>query len=182
MAILRPGIFSLFGFAPKYFITHPSETYNPTIAQNLLELISNGTILSLSDLWSMQTGLYQTVITVLIAINAILCALSFILIRSSTTTVARAEARQEAANEVDIHVKSQDFNIKIKEIVNEKLKANGFDLVDFSQQLEDMNAELERISKENFELKSELKPLKSNHPLFHSENDGGELKLERGDN
>ncbi|MCV5639873.1 hypothetical protein OFN49_33835, partial [Escherichia coli] len=84
---------------------------NPDSAQSehLLELISNGTILSLDNLWTMQTGLYQTIITVLIAINAILCALSFVLIRNSTNSVAREEARKETITEVSIHLSSAEF-------------------------------------------------------------------------
>lgn len=147
--IFRPSHLNFFGFAQKYFLTNPLKHPDPAQNEHLLELISNGTILSLDNLWSMQTGLYQTIITVLIAINAIRCALSFALIRNSTNAVAREEARKETITEVSVHLSSVEFNKKIKKIVKDKIKDADFDIEDIMQSIEHLSSSIEILQKQN---------------------------------
>ncbi|HBR3808111.1 TPA: hypothetical protein L9T33_005140 [Klebsiella pneumoniae] len=122
LCLLKPTVMQKFGFVSKYFLTNPQ-----LIAENnqkeLVDFISNGTILSLNDLWSFQTGLYQTIIALLVGINAILATLSFFMIRNSTSSVAR----EEAVKEVKVHINSHSFNKKVKRAIHKKFNASEMD-------------------------------------------------------
>lgn len=168
--IFRPSYLKFFGFAPKYFLTNPLKNPDSAQSEHLLELISNGTILSLDNLWTMQTGLYQTIITVLIAINAILCALSFVLIRNSTNSVAREEARKETITEVSIHLSSAEFNKRLKKIVKDKIKDADFDIGDIMQSIEYLSNSIEDLQKQNQLLQAQVDIFNKKSPSNKSEN------------
>ncbi|HEM6738921.1 TPA: hypothetical protein U2L42_004371, partial [Citrobacter amalonaticus] len=122
------------------------------------------------NLWTMQTGLYQTIITVLIAINAILCALSFVLIRNSTNSVAREEARKETITEVSIHLSSAEFNKRLKKIVKDKIKDADFDIGDIMQSIEYLSNSIEDLQKQNQLLQALVDISNKKSPSNNSEN------------
>ncbi|MBE0762492.1 transmembrane HD family hydrolase, partial [Escherichia coli] len=47
----------------------PDVISDPKTLQNIGKMVTDGTLLSLDDFWSFQSNLYQTIITVLIALN-----------------------------------------------------------------------------------------------------------------
>jgi gas vesicle protein len=159
LVIFRPGFFSYFGFASKYFLKNPSAINNNGDYEKIVDLVSNGTILSLDDLWNFQTGFYQTIIAVLIGINAILGALSFFIIRNSSGAVAR----EEASKEVHTHLKSKIFDKSIKRVIYKKFEAHQIDLDEQFSTMESIASEfnkliieLENIKKENEKIKGEI--------------------------
>ncbi|WP_213198861.1 hypothetical protein [Klebsiella aerogenes] len=122
LCLLKPAVMQKFGFVSKYFLTNP-HLITENNQKELVNFISNGTVLSLNDLWTFQTGLYQTIIALLIGINAILATLSFFMIRNSTSSVAR----EEAVKEVKVHVNSHSFNKKVKRAIHKKFNASQMD-------------------------------------------------------
>ncbi|HGK7544216.1 TPA: transmembrane HD family hydrolase, partial [Klebsiella pneumoniae] len=92
-------------------------------------MVTDGTLLSLDDFWSFQSNLYQTIITVLIALNGIVAAFSFLIIKNSSTAKAKEEARDIAVVEVNQYVESSKFEKEIKKILYEKIEPVQFDLL-----------------------------------------------------
>ena len=172
LSVIGASLFTVAVWIFIFFLIFTNPLKNPDSAQSehLLELISNGTILSLDNLWTMQTGLYQTIITVLIAINAILCALSFVLIRNSTNSVAREEARKETITEVSIHLSSAEFNKRLKKIVKDKIKDADFDIGDIMQSIEYLSNSIEDLQKQNQLLQAQVDISNKKSPSNNSEN------------
>lgn len=162
LCLLKPTVMAKFGFVPRYFLTNPKLITEDNQSE-LVKFISNGTVLSINDLWSFQTGLYQTIIALLIGINAILATLSFFMIRNSTSSVAR----EEAIKEVEVHINSHVFNKKVKRAIHKKFSASEMDFLFLTTQIEKLmeNAEELKIAKNESEstvvnLKDEMKFLK----------------------
>lgn len=133
LCLLKPAVMQKFGFVSKYFLTNP-QLITENNQKELVDLISNGTILSLNDLWSFQTGLYQTIIALLVGINAVLATLSFFMIRNSTSSVAR----EEAVKEVKVHINSHSFNKKVKREIHKKFNASEMDFNFLASRIEEL--------------------------------------------
>lgn len=99
--ILRPSFYSYIGFADNFVLKKPDVISDPKTLQNIGKMVTDGTLLSLDDFWSFQSNLYQTIITVLIALNGIVAAFSFLIIKNSSTAKAKEEARDIAVVEVN---------------------------------------------------------------------------------
>lgn len=131
------GFASYFGIQSEYFLQHPHAPMDALTLHNIGELVSNGTLLSLDDLWSFQGTFYQTIITVLIALNAILGGFAFFMVKQSSN----ARAREEAILEVKNYIESKSFDREVKDITNSKVelvinqKVEALQL-DFTSQLE----------------------------------------------
>tara|TARA_R110001606_G_scaffold281346_1_gene430008 strand:- start:2824 stop:3285 length:462 start_codon:yes stop_codon:yes gene_type:complete len=71
------------------------------------QLVKNGTLISIKDIWSFQTNFYQTIITFLIAINAIIAAISVIYIKSTSEEKAEETTKK--------YMNSKAFNHELNE-------------------------------------------------------------------
>lgn len=118
--ILGPTFYKYIGMADSYIIKKPESIKDPLMLHNIGEMISTGTILSLDDFWSFQSNLYQVLITLLIAINGIIAAFSFFIIKTSSINKAREEAKSEAVNEMKKYIESTAFNVFLIDVVNKK--------------------------------------------------------------
>ena len=107
--VLRPSFYSYIGFADNFVLKKPDIISDPQILQSIGKMVTDGTLLSLDDFWSFQSNLYQTIITVLIALNGIVAAFSFLIIKNSSTAKAKEEARDIAVIEVNQYVESSKF-------------------------------------------------------------------------
>lgn len=154
------AIFNL-GFISKFFLLHPQELNKSEHLNTILPLISNGTIMSINDLWNFQNSLYQTIITVLIGLNAALATLSFFMIRNSSGNAAR----EEAIKEVERHIASQAFNDRVKKIIHKKLKSTE---IDFNH-LQDLLSEITDTTSLH---KDEIASIKTSQNKFNNDVDG----------
>ncbi|OVZ83927.1 hypothetical protein CBW52_01545 [Yersinia kristensenii] len=106
-------------------------------------MVTNGTLLSLDDFWSFQSNLYQTIITFLIALNGVIAAFSFFIIKTSSNAKAREEARAEASNELKKYLESTRFVDEVKRVVRNKVEANLSEIVrSFQFDLEEKTADI----------------------------------------
>jgi len=143
LVFFRPDWVFNYGLVSKYFITNPSLLREVNL-ESILPLISNGTIMTLNDLWGFQNGLYQTIITVLIGINAVIATLSFFMIRNSSGNAAR----EEAIKEVERHIVSQSFNKKVKRSIHKKVNATQLDFGDLQDQINTLSSQLDSAKAE----------------------------------
>lgn len=150
LIFFRPDWIFNFGLVSKYFITNPSLLREGNL-EAILPLISNGTIMTLNDLWGFQNGLYQTIITLLIGINAVIATLSFFMIRNSSGNAAR----EEAIKEVERHIVSQSFNKKVKKSIHKKVNATQLDFGDLQDQITTLTLQLDSTKQELAAYKAE---------------------------
>ncbi|MET1496069.1 hydrolase, partial [Yersinia enterocolitica] len=139
---MKQGFLSYIGLSSQYFLKQPNSLKDPLTLHHIGELVANGTILSLDDLWSFQSSFYQTIITVLIAINAILGAFAFFMIKHSSN----AKAREEAILEVKSYVESRSFDKEVKGIIYKKIEAVQLDMNSQIQLVEEMIANFEDVN------------------------------------
>lgn len=189
---LSAGFSSYLGIQNEYFLQHPHAKMDSVTLQKIGELVSNGTLLSLDDLWSFQGTFYQTIITVLIALNAILGGFAFFMIKQSSN----AKAREEAILEVKNYIDSKSFDREVKEITNSKVELTvtqkiGALQLDLTSQIEfisaltgeikdikNKNEKIDRLETEYSEIKRHISLLASIiSQQDTSENDGSSLTL-----
>ncbi|AVX36653.1 hydrolase [Yersinia massiliensis] len=191
---MKHGFLSYLGLSNQYFLKEPNSLKDPLMLHHIGELVANGTILSLDDLWSFQSSFYQTIITVLIAINAILGAFAFFMVKHSSN----AMAREEAIIEVNAHMDSIKFDKSVKAVIedkverkiNEKIASTQFDLNEQIEtiseiagdisELRTLSEKVDAIAKENSELKRYINVLAKNIALKDTvDNDGGSFVLKK---
>jgi len=162
---------------------------------NIGELVSNGTLLSLDDLWSFQGTFYQTIITVLIALNAILGGFAFFMVKQSSN----AKAREEAILEVKNYIESKSFDREVKDItntkveltVNQKIGALQLDLTSQIEIVSNLISDMEEVRKREELVKmleGECAEMKRHISILAqalsqrdvSESDGSSLTLKQG--
>ncbi|MER0058455.1 hypothetical protein [Pectobacterium polaris] len=179
--ILKPDFYSYIGFSNEFVLKKPELINDPEILESIGRLVKNGTLLSLDDFWSFQSNLYQTIITVLIALNAIIAAFSFFIIKNSSIENAREEARNEAVSEVRRYIESIVFNNEIKSILDEKIKSLQLDLASQIETVDELIltcnvGEINKLSIDYSELRRQLKVLAERvSELDKDETDGKEL-------
>ncbi|MGL0928835.1 hypothetical protein ACSTDZ_06820 [Vibrio vulnificus] len=76
-----PSLLSYLGYADSVALANADNINDPFTSHIVGELVKSGTLISLKDVWSFQTGFYQTIITFLIAINGLIAAISVIYIK-----------------------------------------------------------------------------------------------------
>ncbi|MGI2142754.1 hypothetical protein [Shewanella sp. AC91-MNA-CIBAN-0169] len=116
-----PSILKYTGFAESFLLKDPQAFTNRENLYALGEMVKAGTLLSVDDIWSFQSSFYQTIITVLIAVNGILAVFAFIFVKASSDDKA-IEAAEKYTKD---YIASSEFSDK----VNAKLDGirNDFD-------------------------------------------------------
>ena len=104
-----PMLLKYTGYADSYVLTKPDAFSDPVSLFELGELVTNGTILSIDDLWSFQSSFYQTIISVLIAINALLAVFAFIFIKNSS----HDKAVDAAVSHTQKYISGIEFDEKV---------------------------------------------------------------------
>ena len=157
--ITAPTFLSFTNLADSFVLSNPKAIDDPKTLQKVGELVKNGTIISIKDLWAFESAFYQTIITVLIFLNALLGTVAFFIIRSSSVEKAREESRKSASEEVDSHLKSQVFATKISRAINRKVQVIKND-VDFDSNTIRLSADRINILEEkNIDFKNAIKDL-----------------------
>lgn len=124
-------ILAIFSFWPPIsFLTHlgyldavtlanMDNLDDPFTSHIVGELVKSGTLISVKDIWSFQTGFYQTTIGFLVAINALIAAVSVFYIKSTS--------EEKAEETISKYISSQGFdyilNNKIQNVAVSKLKS-----------------------------------------------------------
>lgn len=144
----------------------PDIISDPKTLQNIGKMVTDGTLLSLDDFWSFQSNLYQTIITVLIALNGIVAAFSFLIIKNSSTAKAKEEARDIAVVEVNQYVESSKFEKEIKENFIRKIEPVQFDLLSQISSIDEIKLSQQEHNQSFEKLEQELDGLKRNLKLI----------------
>ena len=105
-------------------------------------LLREKSLVTVDELWSMQVSFYQTIVSLLIGLNAAILAIAFLIIRSSS----RTEAVQEAASQIQNYTTSSRFTKLVekkakKEIA--KINSTYNDLLDMFEQFDQRMNDLE---------------------------------------
>ncbi|ESE40036.1 HD superfamily hydrolase [Shewanella decolorationis S12] len=80
---------------------------DPYISYIIGDLVKSGTLISLKDVWSFQTGFYQTIITILVAINGLIAAISVIYIKSTSEEKAEEITKKYMSGDLFNHSLNQ---------------------------------------------------------------------------
>lgn len=89
-----PSLLSYLGYTDSITLANPENIDDPFTSYMVGQLVKNGTLISLKDVWSFQASFYQTIITFLIAINAIIAAISVIYIKSTSEEKAEETTKK----------------------------------------------------------------------------------------
>lgn len=104
-----PSLLSYLGYTDSIALANPDNIDEPFTSYMVGQLVKNGTLISLKDVWSFQASFYQTIITFLIAINAIIAAISVIYIKSTSEEKAEETTKK--------YMNSNAFNHELNERV-----------------------------------------------------------------
>lgn len=99
-----PSLLSYLGYADSVALANADNINDPFTSHIVGELVKSGTLISLKDVWSFQTGFYQTIITFLIAINGLIAAISVIYIKSTSEEKAEEITKKYMHSDTFNHV------------------------------------------------------------------------------
>lgn len=167
--ITAPTFLSYTNLADSYIFSNPKVINDPLMLHNIGKLVRNGTIVSVKDLWSFESAFYQTIITVLIFLNALLGTVAFFIIRSSSIEKAKEESRIAASEEVDTHLKSQIFSTNIGRVINRKIKVIKNDVGFDSEALWLATERITAVEEENRSLIQTIKDLTESNQSLQSQ-------------
>ena len=149
------------------------------------ELVKKGTIVSLKEYWSFQSSLYSTIITILVAINALVAAAVVFYIRGSSH-----EKAEEAA---ESYLKSEIFEVRLhkmsQEIAERSLEISHEGYADAIGSISEYNDEVSRLTAENERLDDEFKEIRQQLRIIANriasndkgDTEGESLHLSRGE-
>ena len=123
-----PGFLKYLGLVENYVLANPDLNLEPYATYMVGELVKNGTIVSVNDVWEFQSTFYQTVVTLLIALNALIGVFVFAVIKGGSEDAAKVVAEKTAFKEVKIAVSNQEFYEKVDENISKKIEPYKNDL------------------------------------------------------
>lgn len=179
-----PTLLKYTGYADSYIVTKPDEFTDPYSLYTLGELVKAGTLMSLDDLWGFQASFYQTIITVLIAINGVLAAFAFIFIKGAS----RDQAIDTVVDYTQQYMSGSEFSERINENVKNELQgirsdydetvARMDETLHMIEVVEDNQTDILALKRENEELRRYVGNLIQRlSELDESEEDGSELEI-----
>ncbi|TMX36845.1 phosphohydrolase [Vibrio sp. Hep-1b-8] len=171
-----PSLLTYLGYADAVALANATNINDPFTSHIVGELVKNGTLISLKDVWSFQTGFYQTIITFLIAINGLIAAFSVVYIKNSSDEKAEETTKK--------YMHSDSFNLvindKIKEQANRKLKIVQTDFLDKAERASYYIASVQNLEEENRSLRQQIKVISERVALLDTaDTEGAKNKLSR---
>lgn len=167
---------SYLGYVDAVTLANPKHLDDPFTSHIVGELVRDGTLISVKDVWSFQTGFYQTIIAFLIAINALIAAVSVFYIKSTS----EEKAEETTAKYINSHGFEYVLNNKIEEIAVQKLKDLQGDFESTIDELNlngalvhDISERLDWLVSENKEIKIQIKIISDRVALLDMEDREG---------
>ncbi|ENM3908078.1 hypothetical protein GCS57_002775, partial [Vibrio cholerae] len=115
--ITSPSFLKYTNLADAVTLTDPQKLTDPYILYTIGELVKDGTLISIEEVWAFQSSFYQTIITFLIAINGLIGALAFVFIKSSSND----KAQEAAVLHSKTYIESTDFNERVSNQVQQHM-------------------------------------------------------------
>ncbi len=177
-----PSFLSYLGYANSVALANTDNINNDLFTSYMVgELVKSGTLISLKDVWSFQSGFYQTIIAFLIAINGLIAAVSVIYIKSTSEEKAEETTKKYMNGDAFNHV----LNSKIEAEAELRLRVVKDDFNSTAALLEssfgDVNAvveQLELLKIENQTLRQQIKVISERiAKLDTSETEGKDNQL-----
>lgn len=176
-----PSMLSYLGYADSVAIANADNIKDPFTTHVIGELVKSGTLISLKDVWSFQTGFYQTIITFLIAINGLIAAISVIYIKSTSEEKAEEITKKYMRSNIFEHILNTKVELEAKsqlKIVQEDLSSTA---ENFEKSVSTVDAALEQLEIleiENQTLRQQIKVISERvSKLDTSESEGKEIQL-----
>ncbi|EHA1204656.1 phosphohydrolase [Vibrio alginolyticus] len=169
-----PSLLSYLGYADSVALANADNINDPFTSHIVGELVKNGTLISLKDIWSFQTGFYQTIITFLIAINGLIAAISVIYIKSTSEEKAEEISKKHMNSEHFNHL----LNVKIENEAEVRLRIVQSDLNSTASKFESVIETVQLLETENQTLRQQIKVISGRvAKLDTSESEGKEALL-----
>ncbi|WP_265435550.1 hypothetical protein [Aeromonas media] len=175
--ITTPSLLKYIGLGNSFALVNPSSEFDPMTSHMVGELTRQGTIVSLDDIWSYQSNLYQTIITFLIAINGLLAALAIFYIKTSSN--------EKAIEAVHDYINGTDFDALVNKRVKKKLSPIREAYEEDTQRVDDLfglgsrvQDDCNRLSEEYITMKEQLSFISEKIALMDkTDDDGKDLHL-----
>ncbi|WP_287030019.1 hypothetical protein [Pseudomonas sp. UBA6310] len=127
----------------KYVATEPFAEfgqYEQLVAQRMLR---EKTLITVDALWSMQVSFYQTIMSILVGLNAAILGVAFFIIRASS----KAEATRETAARFDDYTNSGDFAKLVQRKAKKEISKINATYGDVWDKLESQGLDIDRIDR-----------------------------------
>lgn len=169
-----PSLLSYLGYADSVALANADNINDMFTSHIVGELVKSGTLISLKDVWSFQTGFYQTIITFLIAINGLIAAISVIYIKSTSEEKAEEITKKHMHSESFNHM----LNVKIENEAEVRLRIVQSDLNSTARNFEDAFETVQRLEMENQSLRQQIKIISERVAILDTiESEGKETRL-----
>ncbi|MDT8880101.1 hypothetical protein RSO68_11495 [Halomonas saccharevitans] len=172
-----PNPFSDFSFSGYFPLSYASEIDRPATYSFLSQLMGSERDSNIQELWGFQSGLYQTIITFLIAINGLIAAISVIYIKSTSEEKAEDITKKYIASDYFDVLLSRKLSSLSESTFQEAQK----DFESSAEKIYGALDALERLEKENGELKQQLRVVSEKvAKLDDGDSEGKSFSLTKG--
>lgn len=176
-----PSLLSYLGYADSVALASAENIKSASTSRMVGELVKNGTLINLKDVWSFQTGFYQTIITFLIAINGLIAAISVIYIKSTSEEKAEETTKKYMHGDSFNHM----LMMKIQAESESRLRVVQSELISELERFEQASlnndeayARLARLEEENRSLRQQITVISQRiSTLDKSESEGSTNRL-----
>lgn len=176
-----PSLLSYLGYADSVALANAENIKSASTARMVGELVKNGTLINLKDVWSFQTGFYQTIITFLIAINGLIAAISVIYIKSTSEEKAEETTKKymngDSFNHMLMMKVQAESEVRLR-VVQSELTSELENFEQASQALDEAYTRLARLEEENRSLRQQITVISQRiSTLDKSESEGSSNRL-----
>lgn len=120
-------------------------------------LVNENKIISVDSLWSMQVSFYQTIVSVLIGLNAAILAVAFLIIRSSSNEHAIKEAKAQ----FDSYASSQKFSKLVEKKSRKILQDINLTYNDVLESKEQISSQVTKLETQKDQIFDQIDALKN---------------------
>lgn len=161
LAILpTPSLLSYLGYVDSLALTDPDNIDDPFTSYMVGQLVKDGTLINLKDIWSFQTGFYQTIVAFLLGINGLIAAISVIYIKNTSEEKAEETTKKYMNSNSFMHELNEKVIVEAKlqlEVVQTDFLNTAKDLEDSYLEVAGALDRLELLEKENSTLRQQLR-------------------------
>lgn len=177
--LIFPGY--LGSFDQPFIIAKNITTDDEMTLSLLKKLINERTLLSIDDFWGYLGSFYQTIVTILIAVNAIIATFAFIIINNGS----KEKAMEVAINHVQMYINSSEFSKNVSCAAADFLKNSRNDYSETTdmveEKLEILEDYIERLEEYKREINKQISHIAYKVAILDTKdnkNDNYNLKME----